>query len=706
MNRRWWIGFAVVLLVLTSLLVLASIDGADANLQPKPPPPLLPTPDLPRSPLAPTPELTARPFTDAEAVKEGPTYCIRLRDAEEHPIGGASVGICPTRANFVIGEEFPYGVTDSEGRVMFAGIPPYDHSLVVCAPGRLATRFELGSQPEQDFVLRDRPALAGRVLVNGGAPEEAVPLVFRGFRDPVLNWTPSEKHFYAVCARTPGVLALRTREDGAFSVFGIEPSDEATVDVGDRYTLSRKNYIRHELMVRAVDLGVLIELDDARAITGRLLNRDSDLASLMQLLSVHWQVKLADGTAKEGSFAARPQERFRIVIHDWEVVEFAMMVERVPENTVVLRRKVIERIGSALDLGDLRYPEVVETRRLRVINEEGEPIRGARARYASRVSKPSGLEGWIDLDAGEFGGDLQIGAPGYQFKALERPSDGEWPREVTLSHSVGLRLTVRSPDGAAELPGLLVSIEQKGALPNHSPDRCPELAALRGKAPGGMVLGPGEHRLVYELDSDGTLTLTGFPRGVEVRVRVLDLTDVELAQAAVTLDAEVLRHIELPLPRGPRSFRGTIRNRRGEPMAGVTVVAAGGPAAPTTRTDIAGRFELEGLYGEAVQFAASCPGFVTRWFTEAQLRDGPLEMAYARTVIAEVVDKAAQHIDAGIHAEFEGGRVFVGERIARGTYRLEGLPDEAGTVVVQFGKQQRKETLWPKQSQILVFENP
>lgn len=499
---------------------------------------------------------------EPEAPLEG-----RVADPEGQPLAGARVWVLPfdplEEAMFVVqggAAVAPDALSDAGGWFRVPGLragQPVNLSVKLqgFAPARVYG-LRAPTTEAVEVVLSPASRVSGRVVDLQGNPVAGAAVVVRPVRFLALGGGQA--------VTTTGSSGGRTSsgEDGAFVVEEVEPGK---ADLAAEALGMREKVLRLELPPGEDLEGVEVVLEEAAAVSGRVLTEDGEPA-------IGAELRHAIGELPPGAMILRAP----LAVTDGEGRYRIEGLEPGPQ-TLVARHEAHGRAVRDLDAApgentlDFQL-EGGQTLAGTVVDPYGAPLAGALVRLLSELPSWS----YPQTVSGASGGFSFIGLqPGSYAVQAEKDGVGRTARPVPVE--VG--------DGPVE--GLTVELEPVGSVFGSILGlTVDELARVQLQA--GSEVGVGK------VGYDGSYRILGLTLG-KWRVAARLTRSGRQAQGVVKLTPELLEaHLDLDFGTGLTLAGQVLLN--GEAVAGAGVSAhGGGGAGGWTETDRAGRFELQGL---------------------------------------------------------------------------------------------------------------
>jgi len=621
-------------------------------------------------------------------------------------------------------------------------VRPADGWVVASIDGWPPTVAALGSA-NSDVTVRiaSGATVEGRVTVAGGAPPDEIRLYCSALLRRMER--PPERIIDRLAGKYewPPYLRTRVEPDGFFRFQGLPTDCEATLVApeGDYYS----------------EVGP--ELEPAIAMRVQVPSSDNEFR-LRAYVRVTGRVLRAGGTPVSGALVCVCSQG---IDHGGEADtdgRFSVGIKAPSEGLSVsitspegYGRRTID-VGApaagSLDLGDLTIgSEAFREATLRVLDEEGRPLAGARAvlqGYGSHDERRLLTGQWdrmMDLSRprpvgpSKSDGLLTLPACGERYRVAVWPfATGEIevpdqpppdPLEIRLA-----RMALLDVNCTGEIAHAFLHVTSAEPLfdafwePHelHVLSFCSFFDSAAGRLresldPFGKS--PDSHTDCWRGASSSAHLAMVNPRA-RVRVELVDALGVPLDRIEVDLERGKECTVTLAAPERLRTVIGTVRDDAGRPVPGVVVRlgaedACASPRVAGDRTAEDGTFSIPGVGAECAQALVNESGFEPWWRESLRLDRGELDIRLTRGRAVEVVVTGAQNSPvegAGVWAvwEAEAGmptllarREAVEEAGGGGTYLLRGLPASEVTVTVRKGMREAHTRAPATQRSVRIF---
>ncbi len=566
---------------------------------------------------------------DIAPMTEPSTTSLRVRvvHADEEPARGVIVVLAEGTT------PFDRGVTDTTGAAVFEG---RDEPATVYVGG---ASFGIDSLELEachgEAVVRvagSRAEVSGVVLLDG-APA-TIPLGLRAMGDVThvpWNIRAALKLDQTGIARSTIDLGQHTDTEGAFRFADIPADWNGHFSFGLAYALAGEldGWARPE--VAAGDRNVVLDLRRIPVLRGTVVLPDGVTPAVHAAVTA--RIEHRDSSVGMTWFADEAG-RFAMPMADGPVVGFAGTVEAASGDA----RATFEvgEVSDALD-HDLGVITLRETRSvtLRVIDDEGNPVRGALANMTSSdtVSHPTNNDGDTVIEgmSGTPITGIEVWAHPFAMATVDIPAPlPTTPFPVTLtrcatvevvavgeSRGCSVRLALRGPPSARYVTSYLrqrVIREATGIKPNRGG------STNRQTSPSGVQV---LRHLPFE---QGRAIFSCIPHDTTVEVEVFDHTGSMVWTSGTTaLRRGEQRRLDVIVPE-PGVLRGRILDSDGLPVSGARIslrASPSGGALPlagqqtaAANSDAEGRFELDDLRAPTITAVVKRMGFVRREITD------------------------------------------------------------------------------------------
>jgi len=667
-----------------------------------PPAPLAWTGAVPaaREPGA-APMATTRTAAPAPAARERRVPVLAFLEHDGTPLAGAAVRLVDGAG------EIQRQDTDARGALTFldgtAGGEYY-----VERPGAYIHHgaVEFGAEPVVVELPRGAE-VSGRVLVDGAAPREPIPLrlpldgpyfdgrypeVARGMRDPRRAFTA-------------------TGSGGRFAFHGLGRDWSGSIELPRQYGLvgrPRAGRDGARVHLDAPRTGLTLQLEALPCAFGRVL--DFDRKTPLRGVRVELRCRWVDGVETLSLVPADHAGDF------WSLIDEERSARSELREAVVCfwvtgdrrewrARREVAFAAHELDWSrapHLRAGELffAEPRRvsLLVLAAGGEPIPGAVAYDADGgpISPPADQRGATSVAvAGERGARVRIAAVGFAARELEldEPEEQEGGAiEVTLEpvNLLSLQLSTAA-GGAPRQVRVEVAAEPSPFLAGdpfeleRDTGSCGKYEAQRSAPSRGVFC--------FSPDADGRLDLQAL-RAAPITLRVRNYLDEVLEEVVLEpLHGKERRAREIEVA-GPLNTLALVAlDEEDRPLAGVRLEIDTGQEAPAQVARTAGdaRIVIESIRSQAVSINASHLACAKAFFGPLPIDPAgalhELRLERGHTLVVEVVDANGDPVSGAEvgAAELDGTLRWEGEQAAPGRFEITNLPARSVEVVVTRG---------------------
>lgn len=509
---------------------------------------------------------------------------------------------------------------------------PSERRVVALLPGRAPQTVVLPSGGgDRDLALPSGAVVAGRVLLEGRAPGEPVPL-------EVWIDRPALPQIVVDVAgagrpdlrRLQHVVETTTALDGSFRVEGFDAGATGSVSPPFGWTPRAEDAGRFA----APRTDLTIDCSRRARIRGRLVRGGSGAPVGRADVVLSFS---ADGASASTRQAADAQGRFTVYV-TWprppERADFEVVEDGVPSH----RAEIEGPFDRDRDLGDVVLPDPWErAASLRVLGAAGDPVERAVAVFASGsdwTSERSGPDGLLRVPATAAESRVVVTAPGHGFTETTVAAG-----EATVFLPRGAALNVRVVGTCNAPEGTIVRIAGANATA-EPPDRV--LEVLRGAVGGSEVVASlrgGEDVTWLALPGSELVTLPWVRPGAALRIDVFDAYGESLARQDAVAPESGTFDVTLGAPPS-RVLAGRVVDEAGRAIEGASVTARSvraddalawsGGWRSGVASDGDGRFELRGAAAAALAVVVDAPGRAPWARASVAPGDGSLRVVLAR----------------------------------------------------------------------------
>jgi hypothetical protein len=609
------------------------------------------------------------------AVAPAEVFTVRVKDAAGGAVSGARAALCDSSWNGKGGgaRSTRRGSTDRDGRAAFRRASAALDVVLVTADGHVPVRVAREVEADEQVVMLDgRVTLAGWVRVAGTAPGEPVELKLTGFRDSSAGWCAAVRAELSRLELGESRVRVRTDASGRFELRGLPEREQVVFRVPERYRLVSppdEGELQLSRPWHTVDTNVLLSLSRLPVLTGRAV-REREGPVLVQL---HFTRRDGERVTEQARTSVGAHFAHPFAELDAVLLEVVFHEGGGGEGAVLARRELRDGLNRSIELGDVRLSDV-RAQAVRVTDEGGAPIAGARIYSAGNVTGRAGADGLLSIEVSHEGGPITVGAFGFELRRVFVAPDAESPFQVILQPAARLRIVVEPAGGVPTLSLLRIGVDLPGTLEDDAPEANDVFGDVRGPAPIAGEWTDHYRTLYYTPDGEGVLELSDPPLDVDIGVTLQGPHQHELASVKVRLARGERRELRLKLPGAPMQVFGTVLDADGEPVVGA-VASFAGLFGPEASTDASGAFELGEVYAQGATLYIEAPGYVgVAAVGSASFLAGTFILEPARTVWVEVVDAAGERVEAEVQAVLADGQVRGGHPRGTGLYQVDGVP--------------------------------
>ena len=597
-----------------------------------------------------TPAETATPRTEVVRAAATVPFVVRVVDAREHTIAGATVH------RWQQGGEVENATTLADGCVAFTALPMAG-GVLVQAPGFQAMHKQVGELRGEVVVqLGNGRVVAGQVFEDGVAV--AAGMVLKLSVPTQLDALPdAPEAILALLSGPAHSLTTTTDGNGAFTFAGLAHNWAGELQLPPTHWLLRQAGQLVEgdsrLLVLAPDDRLRVETTRLPVVHGRV--EWSDGGGPVARAFVHLtRITFADGSGRSMlTGLADAQGKFAIGLYPdaanqrerWLDPHRRSELTRIQVSTShgTTTHQTLEAGGGPIDLRAevlLRLDRGVE-QRFRAVDAAGHPLAGARALHGDgSLSEPTGDDG-LGTSRNSFG--LSVGAEGRQVARIPNRQLGQGlgaePHEVVLQNGNAIHVKVRTPTGAPAAANVVALTSQRAVVDGQGTN----LRRWLGESRFDVVTEG------FQFDRRGEARIVSLTPDVPCRLIVRDDFGGELAtQEIVTPALGEQRVIDITLTAADHLVRGRVQDASGAPVALARVelrakgVESGrGHRSVRSTADGAFRFAALNATGDLV-LAAHRQGFAAteRVVTLAELaHEITITLAAARRTTVRIVDE-------------------------------------------------------------------
>ena len=642
---------------------------------------------------------SARIELAGEAQLPGPIYV--LTDPEDRLVASAELLLC--RGGTVLAR----GETDVEGRLAVELQEEGQAKLLAIAPGWPAQIHKVSLAPETHEVsLRPGAVLSGLIVVDGGQPDERIPLTlfadssYLSFKKELGASTKQLK----IDRYAPNRAYAQTEPDGSFRFDGLPADWSGSLWLPSDYHLKDPNLVERDWRPSSTYLRepveqLRIEVEKLLALTGRVVDYRGRQPFPVPAAEVSAGIQYPH-SAVTGRGSSReitdPDGRFRLALKH-QSVRGGVLYLSSPYNK--LRRKFELEPREVLedwDLGDVALVDLDTTRtvQLAVFDAQGLPISGAVAAMDlfAPISDPTAVDGRTSLRGVVPGrSTIVVYAVGFQVTTVSVPEQVPEEIEVTLPKGAVLELHFNAPDGepTSKLQASLTADRhplREGTEPPVSIFAWTEA----GCSPYTWSRQDDGSETVHLYTRETGLIMNDLVPGLALGLRVTGRFGELLEEREIApLGREEWRKLDVALTGGARTLRGRVLDETGQPVSQADVSVSwfpDGGAGRISRTESQGvgrdgSFALSGLYARTVSFLVSADGYVDLWFEDYELpadeTSVELRLTTGRDLVVRVFDLAGRPVPARVSVRFGDTRFsYVSATTSEpGTYLLRNLPE-------------------------------